>query len=79
MMFYIRLARELGVTLSRLLYEESSKNINRWMAYLEIEDEIQQEKQKEEAKKKDRERNASLKAHLTILGERAHGKGKIQG
>ena len=52
MIFYYRLARELGMTVGRLLCEISSSEIAGWMAFLSLEnDERQAAKRKDDLKK----------------------------
>lgn len=52
MIFYFRLARELGITVGRLLREVSSREITGWMAFLNIEEEDRQaEKRKTDLQK----------------------------
>ena len=51
MIFYFRLARELGMTVGRLLSEISSREIAGWMAFLSLEeDERQAKKRKDDLK-----------------------------
>lgn len=44
MIFYFRLARELGYTVGRLLREISSDEITAWMAFLTVEEEERERK-----------------------------------
>ena len=66
-MFYFRLARELGYTVGRLLTEISSKEIMAWMAFLTVEDEIEQDKKRKASQ-------AALKAHIEQMGRAAEKK-----
>lgn len=67
MIFYFRLARELGMTVGHLLRTSSSREITGWMAFLSWEDnEREQKKRKESA--------AALSAHLDNLGAVAEKK-----
>lgn len=67
MIFYFRLARELGMTVGHLLRTSSSKEITGWMAFLSWED-------REEKRKKRKESASALSAHLDTLGAAAEKK-----
>lgn len=73
MMFYFRLARELGMTVGQLLREADSKELAGWMEFLSIEVEQQEEKKKELETKKAEQ---SLRAQLTQAGQAAARKKK---
>ena len=72
-MFYYRLARELGMTLGRLLNEASSREISGWIAFLEIEEKL-------EKRKKQKSSDSLLRAKMMEAGQLAakkHGKRKV--
>ena len=69
MIFYYRLARELGITVGRLLREVSSRELSGWMAFLALEDEI-------EKRKKAKESENALKAHIENMSKAAEQKAK---
>ena len=67
MIFYFRLARELGMSVSRLLREVSSREISGWMAFLQAEDEI-------EKRQKSKDSMKALDAQMTMMGKQAEKK-----
>lgn len=67
MIFYFRLARELGYTIGHLLQAVSSREIAGWMAFLAVEDEDRERKQAKEARLK-------LDAQIEALGKQAQKK-----
>jgi len=67
MIFYYRLARELGITVGRLLREVSSTEITGWMAFLSLEDELKK-------RKKSKESTLALGAYIDKLGREAEGR-----
>ena len=71
MMFYYRLARELGMTVSRLLAEASSPEIAGWMACMEVEDELAEKRRQDAKNKKAAAGEALLKARLDAAGKAA--------
>ena len=73
-MFYYRLARELGMTVSRLLSEASSAEIAGWMACLEVEDELAEQRRQDAKNKQAAAGEAVLKARLTQAGQAAAAK-----
>ena len=55
MIFYFRLARELGMSVSHLLQSFSSREISGWMAFLSLEEEEEKKKRQAEKAKQSRE------------------------
>ena len=72
MIFYYRLARELGYTVGRLLREISSRELTGWMAFLALEDELTE-------RKKRKENALALSATIDQLGRAAENKKKKKG
>ena len=69
MTFYFRLARELGMTVSRMLTEMTSQEIAYWMSFLQLEIDIQKEIEETEKKQKIKSDANLLKARLTEAGK----------
>jgi len=74
MVFYFRLARELGMTVGRLLNEASSREISGWIAFLGIEEKL-------EKRKKQKLSDSLLRAKMMEAGQLAaakkHGKRQV--
>ncbi len=51
MMFYFRLARELGITINRMLKEMTSREIASWMTFFDIEERQRQKKKESQSSK----------------------------
>ena len=67
-MFVFRLARELGMTASRLLKEADSRELAEWMAFFSLEN------KEREAKKKPSPTELSAKMKATLAGFNNSGK-----
>ena len=67
-MFVFRLARELGMTASRLLKEADSRELAEWMAFFSLEN------KEREAKKKPSPTELSAKMKATLAGSENSGK-----
>ena len=67
MMFYFRLARELGMTVGRLLKEITSAEISAWIAFAEVE-------QRLDKRKKQKASDSLLRAKMMEAGQLAAAK-----
>jgi len=76
MIFYFRLARELGMTVGRLLHEASSSEVSGWLAFLEIENEISKKKIESEKKNSVAASESTLRARIDLAGKIAASKKK---
>lgn len=80
MMFYFRLARELGKTVSRMLDEMSSREIAGWMAFFDLDD---KQTKREQQKQSDKMLGSRIKAAGKQVANRTrkkalqHGKRKV--
>ena len=60
--------------MSQLLHQTTSRELAEWMAFFEVEDELQKEQAEDEKAKRARQSSALLQARLTQAGRFAEAK-----